>query len=154
MKSKNFYWIAGTIAVVSLSLAGTLFVVQRRRLHDEVEEIIQYIRENRGGARIVDARKGFNPEYYKTTNQLRLAYSTVKSIGDDINDAIAGGILGIGTDENKIYLALNRVANLSQLSQVAEYYFQKTKKYLYSAMEEDLSKEEMNKALGIVFNLK
>jgi hypothetical protein len=123
MKNKNFYWIAGTIAVVSLSLAGTLFVVQRRRLHDEVDEVILYIREHKGDQRSLDVNKGFSPEYYKKTLQQRLSFDTVKSIGDDIHNAISG----IGANASKVYAALGRVSNLSQLSQVAEYYYQKTK---------------------------
>lgn len=132
MKSKNFYWIAGTVTVVALSVAGTLFAVQRRRLLDELDEYILFIQGHKGDVRSIDAIKGWNPDYYKTTMQQRLTFSTVKSIGDEIQNAISG----VGANATKVYGALGRVNNLSQLSQVAEYYYQKTKSNLLSDIKE------------------
>lgn len=153
MKNKKFYWIAGTVTVVALSVAGTLFAVQRRRLLDELDDYILFIQGHKGDVRSIDAIKGWNPNYYKTTMQQRLTFSTVKSIGDEIQNAISGGIK-LGTDEDKIYAALNRVANLSQLSQVAEYYAQKYKESLLGALQGDLNPDEMTQVFDIVKKLK
>jgi hypothetical protein len=92
----------------------------------------------------------FHPDYYKNKpGALLVTKATAEKIGDQINDAI--GI--IYDDENAVYGALRQLSAKTQLSFVADIFFQRHKMDLYQLLQRNLGEKELEVVHGIAANL-
>ena len=99
---------------------------------------------------ILSELDGFRPDYYqKVPSANLLLQHEAESVAEQIKDAFYHWWAG-GDDEAQVYGALRRLANLAQLSQVAEAYLRKYQEDLLGKLREKFDNSEMLTVKNIV----
>ena len=86
----------------------------------------------------------FNPEYYKTQKFKSLGENFAKQLAIDIHHAVNPSIftLGLGTDEELIYVTFGKMYNKCNISEVADQYKRKYNSDLQSDLLNELTDKE------------
>lgn len=88
----------------------------------------------------------FSPRYWKTVKEAKiLTKASAEKLADDINDAIGF----FSDDENKVYGVLRSLKWKTQLSYLADIFFQRHKMDLYQLLNRNLGNSEMDIINGI-----
>jgi len=88
----------------------------------------------------------FSPRYWKTVKEAKiLTKASAEKLADEINDAIGF----FSDDENKVYGVLRSLNWKTQLSYLADIFFQRHKMDLYQLLNRNLGDSEMDIINGI-----
>lgn len=97
----------------------------------------------------------FNPDYYKTKKFKSLGSNAALKYAKDLREAVRPSLLtlGLGTDEELIYVTFGKFYNKCNISEVAEAYYSKYKSDLQSDLLNELTDKEAVPLFQIINNL-
>lgn len=92
----------------------------------------------------------FSPSYWKTIEKPLL---TTKALAEKLADQIDNAIGNFYDDENEVYGALRQLKSKTQLSWLADIFFQRHGMDLFQLLNRNLGDEEMDVVMGIANEL-
>jgi len=149
-KRLGYGWAMVSLLVLSGGIAVAV-VLNKKRKEDTIPVLIAAIKDPNsskfGDSRDLSASKGFNPNYAATSNSTKLDNATYVQAAKDIKAALSSlGVLGgLGTDSTKIFTAIGKAANQTQLSQITQQYNVAFKSDLLTDLKKDMSSGDFQK---------
>jgi len=140
------------IIVMALPIIVVLFIIYLVAKKFGLVKSSESIKADKEKAKNLDTLKQakyFNPLYYQNIANKPLGELEAKEIAKDIYDA--WGVFN--DDEPAIYSAFGKLSNKTNISQLAEVYYNQYKKDLRSDLLNGLSDSEQNTLMGVINTL-